>query len=211
MSDKKNTNLKTYDAQAQDLARSYNAVTTPDIIPAFTQRIALMEACENLRALDVGCGSGRDASWLARQGFQVVACDGAAEMVKAAQQENSHPNIRYMSDAAPALSKVSALQERYDVILLNAFIFHLDYQPPHDELSVLFDVVARLCAPDAFVYTNLRHGPVPEGRQMYDIPLAQLERIAQDHGFAFEHLGRSADGLGRVDVSWDNVALRAPS
>jgi len=37
--------------------------------------------------LELACGTGEDALWLARQGVQVVATDGAAEMVRLARQK----------------------------------------------------------------------------------------------------------------------------
>jgi SAM-dependent methyltransferase len=206
-----NKNINTYDKQAEALARSYDSVQTPDIIPAFTRRVLALGTGAGHKALDIGCGSGRDAAWLARQGFDVVACDGSTEMIRLAAQNNGAANIRYLADDAPALHKVSALTEKFNVILLNAFIFHLDYRSPHDALSPLFNKLRDLAAPSAFIYTNLRHGPVPEGRQMYDIPLTHVQQLAMRHNLQFEHLGRSADGLGRADVHWDNIALHAPS
>jgi len=203
-------NIKAYDKQADALARRYDGVQTPEIIPAFTQRVLALDTKAGHKALDIGCGSGRDASWIARQGFDVVACDGAAQMIKRAAQNNAHARIRYLVDDAPALNKISGLKEEFNVILLNAFIFHMDYRPPHDALSLLFHKVSALAAPSAFIFTNLRHGPVPEGRQMFDIPLAHIEQLASQHSLQFEYLGRSPDGLERADVSWDNIALYAP-
>lgn len=39
------------------------------------------------RVLELACGTGEDAVWLARQGVEVVATDGAAEMVRLARQK----------------------------------------------------------------------------------------------------------------------------
>ena len=45
----------------------------------------LVEAAATLppgRALDLACGAGRNAAWLAERGWQVVALDGAEEAIK---------------------------------------------------------------------------------------------------------------------------------
>ena len=45
----------------------------------------LVEAAAHLppgRALDLACGAGRNAAWLAERGWQVVALDGAEEAIK---------------------------------------------------------------------------------------------------------------------------------
>jgi hypothetical protein len=57
---------------------------------------------------------------------------------------------------------------------------------------------------------NVRHGPVPAGRKMFDIKLNELERFAADNKLHFHHLGCVPDALGRKDVSWDNIALHFP-
>ena len=41
--------------------------------------------------LDFGCGSGRDSRYFLQKGFQVEACDGSEEMVKAASQNTGIP------------------------------------------------------------------------------------------------------------------------
>ena len=45
----------------------------------------LVDAASDLppgRALDLACGAGRNALWLARRGWEVVAIDGAAEAIR---------------------------------------------------------------------------------------------------------------------------------
>ena len=49
----------------------------------------LVEAATDLppgRALDLACGAGRNALWLARRGWEVVAIDGASEAVRILQE-----------------------------------------------------------------------------------------------------------------------------
>ena len=215
MGQSNNQNIDVYGRDAGKLSQSYNAVTTDAILPKFTARVeALCRAkggAQGLSALDIGCGTGRDASWLAAQGFQVAACDGAAGMIAAAQQGNAHAQIDYFVDTAPELTATLARGQRYDVILMNAFIFHFDYRGKDNALSQLFDHVVTLGQPDALIYTNLRHGPIPAGRQMFDIPADVVADHAKARGLIYEDLGRSADGLGRADVSWTDIVLRFPS
>ena len=59
-----------YDDHVRDAAERYEALEFPDVHGAL---LALLPSPEGALALDVGAGSGRDAAWLAEQGFQVVA------------------------------------------------------------------------------------------------------------------------------------------
>ncbi|MGX7829164.1 class I SAM-dependent methyltransferase [Actinokineospora sp. 24-640] len=60
--------------------------------------------------LDVGCGTGRDAGWLARNGYRVSAVDSSARMV--AHVREHHP----MVDAVVGDMRAFALGRRFDVV-----------------------------------------------------------------------------------------------
>lgn len=57
------------------------------------------------RALDLACGAGRNAVWLAQRGWEVVAIDGASEAVRIVRQLDSSIDARVMDletgDALP--------------------------------------------------------------------------------------------------------------
>jgi tellurite methyltransferase len=48
------------------------------------------------RALDLACGAGRNAFWLASRGWEVVAIDGAAEAVRILRDEGANIDARVM-------------------------------------------------------------------------------------------------------------------
>ena len=49
-----------------------------------------------LRALDLACGAGRNALWLASRGWEVVAIDGAAEAIRIVQERDPAIDARVM-------------------------------------------------------------------------------------------------------------------
>ncbi len=197
-------NIDTYDQQAAQLAVSYNSLVTPDILPDFAAYILSLPDSAHKRVLDLGCGSGRDAFWLAHQGMTVDAVDGAPEMLAAAHATHSHALIHYIHDAAPALTNLQARGRKYDVILMNAFLFHFD----EAERQQLYGTLSALLRPDTYLYVTLRHGPVPEGRQMYEVPMQELEDFARQHNGTSTYLGQKQDPLKREGVYWDHVCLQ---
>ena len=76
-------------------------------------------------ALDVGGGSGRDAAWLARRGYQVVAVEPAAGMRAEAMRRHPDAAIRWLDDRLPALSKVHGLGLAFDLVLVAAVWQHV--------------------------------------------------------------------------------------
>ena len=47
------------------------------------------------RALDIGCGNGRNSLYLAKNGFQVIGLDFSSESISYAEEHHSHENIEY--------------------------------------------------------------------------------------------------------------------
>ena len=66
----------------------------------FTEAM-LVEAVESAllkpqgRTLEIGCGTGTNALYLAKAGFDVVAVDLSDTAIEKAKSRNSHPKIRY--------------------------------------------------------------------------------------------------------------------
>ncbi len=202
--DQSNSNIDSYNAQAESLSAFYNARSTRDILSDFTKMIDDLPDKAGFRVLDLGCGSGRDAFWLAQQGVSVVASDGAANMLQQARQHHAHPLIEYVLDEAPALAKLQQRGLRYDMILMSAFLFHFD-APARQSL---YGNLAPLLRDRARAYITLRHGPVPAGRTMYEVPLQELEDFARSKGGASHFHGVRPDTLQRAGVSWDHITLQ---
>jgi len=51
-------------------------------------------------ACDIGAGSGRDANWLAGQGWDVIAVEPEAALRERARA-HSHPNVAWLDDRLP--------------------------------------------------------------------------------------------------------------
>ncbi|MBU0858570.1 MAG: class I SAM-dependent methyltransferase [Alphaproteobacteria bacterium] len=203
------TNLDTYDREAKTLAQTYNALATDVVLPGLDERLPHSDKNKRRRALDLGCGSGRDAFWLANErGFAVTAVDGSAAMLAQAAKLKSHPRVQYMKDTLPALEKVrkhaERTHEKYDVILLSAVWMHLD----EDERKVLMTHIAALANPKALVYISLRNGPAPADRPMFATEAAEVKALGRAHRARFEVIGTDDDKQGRGGVKWEYVALK---
>jgi len=55
---------------------------------------------------------------------------------------------------------------------------------------------------------SLRHGPVPDGRRMFDVSADETVALGEQAGLGIHHCSEREDMLGRADVSWSFVALK---
>lgn len=196
-------NIRLYDLNAARMAAAYDAVSTPDAIPWFAERLKSYAGPEKLWALDVGCGSGRDARWMADAGFEVIGIDGSAAMIDHATR-NSVRDGAFLCDPLPALAATLAFGQVFDIALLNAVVFHFDA----DDRQVLYRNMLRALKPDAYVYMTLRRGEIPAIGDIFDVPLEEIERLARDNGGSMRFLGRRDSPVPMPGIGFDHVELR---
>ncbi|TCP53454.1 methyltransferase family protein [Tamaricihabitans halophyticus] len=107
------------------------------------------------RALDIGCGEGADAIWLANNGWQVTAIDistVALERARAAAGTESRIDWQY---ADPRVSP----PPRASFDLVSAQYFPIQREPEHATLRGLLDAVAN--GGILLVVSHLITGPPP--------------------------------------------------
>ncbi len=157
--------------------------------------------------LDVGAGSGRDAAWFARLGWDVVAAEPADGMRAEAARLHESPRIRWVSDALPALSTVQILGLGFDLVWLSAVWMHVR---PEDRARAMRKLAMSL-KPGGRLVMTLRHGPAPEDRPMWPVDAHEVERLGLDVGLALRVATERLDDVaGRPDISWQTVILDMP-
>jgi SAM-dependent methyltransferase len=157
--------------------------------------------------LDVGAGSGRDAAWFARHGWDVVAAEPAAAMRAEAARRHPAPQIRWVDDSLPALSAIHRLGLAFDLIWLSGVWMHM---LPENRPRAMRKL-ATLLKPGGRLVLTLRHGPAPEDRPMWPVDVHEVERLGLDMGLALRVATvRVEDRQQRPDVSWQTVILDLP-
>ena len=155
--------------------------------------------------LDVGAGSGRDAAWLLRQGYEVLAVDPSAEMRADAIERHPELDNRYLHEGLPALKKTFRTGIAFDFILLNASWMHV---APSDRQRA-FRKLVTLLKPGGVIAFTLRD-PVEAERGMREVSAAEIEHLARQHGAFVELRSDGSDLLDRIGVGWKHLAVRVP-
>ncbi|MFE2872001.1 MULTISPECIES: class I SAM-dependent methyltransferase [unclassified Embleya] len=187
-----------YGPDAEALARRYTSTTFEAVHASILPWLPSSPG----RVLDIGAGSGRDAAALARRGHHVVAVEPTDELRRIGRRSHPGVDIEWVDDALPALARVRG---RYDLVLMSAVWMHLDEAERVDGMRR----VAELTAPGGRVAMSIRRGPVPEGRRMFAVPVAETLALAGRSALFPVHRGEEPDHLGRADVHWDTLVLRA--
>lgn len=189
-----------YGEAADALARSYESVSFAEVNG---DAVHLLPTTPG-RVIDIGAGTGRDAAALAALGHTVTAVEPTPELRAHGQRLHGAAAITWIDDSLPDLDVVHALGERYDVVLLTAVWMHLDL--PQRQRAM--PRVASLLASGGVMPMRLRHGPVPEGRRMFDVSIEETAALAEACGLSTICRGQRPGLFGVPGVHWSTVVFR---
>ena len=193
--------IKHYSEKAQHYYDLYNSVDAESVHADWKSFLHQTKAGV---ALDVGAGSGRDANWLAEQGWKVTAVEPADEL-RSLAQENAHNRVTWCGASLPKLTALPQSPKTYDLILLSAVWMHL----PEDERPAALKRLGKLLSQNGTMYISLRFGPNDEARPMHPVCYEELATLAKNNDLTARNLNAvpSQDGLKRDDVKWVTVEV----
>ena len=192
-----------YDRNPDARIAEYNKLSAAEVHSAWAPRHLRKEpgfAC------DIGAGSGRDANWLAEQGWEVVAVEPSAMRDKAAAE--AHPRVTWLNDALPSLNALRALGRRFDLILLSAVWMHV---APKDRERA-FRILSELLNPSGLLVITLRKGTDEHEnavRGFHSTSAEELIGYANQRAVAFKSR-TNADDLVRSHVRWEALVFEMP-
>lgn len=190
-----------YAEQADALVRQYESISFAEAHAPILHLLPRSPA----RVLDIGAGTGRDAAGFAALGHAVTAVEPTAELRTRAIALHASPRIEWLDDSLPELSLLFERGETFHVVMLTAVWMHLDEQQRRRAMPR----VAALVQPGGVMMISLRHGPVPEGRRMFDVTAAETAGLARAQAMAcVQHLEVGDGLLKRRGVAWDRLAFR---
>ena len=192
-----------YAEEAEDLFKRYESISGAETHKAILHLIPTAES----HVLDVGAGTGRDAAWFASMGHRVTAVEPTEAMRLPAMKLHPSPTIEWLDDSLPELALVRSRGEPFDLILLSAVWMHFDSAQRREAMASL----AALLRTGGTIIMRVRHGPVPPGRRMFEIPDEETIELAGAHDLHTVLNLRTESTLQAnrdAGVSWTHLAFK---
>lgn len=186
-----------YEQEAPELLKRYEAMPFEQAHPGPLDLIPP----PHIRVLDIGAGTGRDAAWFTARGDDVTAIEPTRAMREGAMKLHPAPNITWIDDSLPELASVRG--RVFDLVWLSAVWMHFDA----DDRANIMPVVATLVAPGGVLMISLRHGPVPEGRRMFEVTPDETKALAHAEGLTCTQT-YYAESPYAPGVFWDRLWFR---
>jgi len=157
-------------------------------------------------ALDVGAGSGRDATALARRGWEVLAVEPSEGLRGLGEQATRGQSVQWLDDRLPELNQLRMHSYRFNLILVSAVWMHV----PPGQRDKAIRILAELLAPGGLLVITLRHGPSLDTRRFHETDLGELEALARKRALITVQAERDNDRFNRPEVWWETFAVRLP-
>jgi 2-polyprenyl-3-methyl-5-hydroxy-6-metoxy-1,4-benzoquinol methylase len=195
-----------YAEEADDLFVRYEALSAPETHAHWRHLFPEPPA----RILDIGAGTGRDAAWLVSLGHSVLAVEPVEALRLRAAKLHPEPEIEWLEDSLPDMPHTHARGELFGMVMLNAVWMHLT----EEERTTGMARLAALLAPGARLFMSLRHGPIPEGRRMFDVTGEETMALAAPYGLTpISHIRRNSIMAENKSqgVEWTALVFEKPS
>ncbi|MFC4667559.1 class I SAM-dependent methyltransferase [Seohaeicola nanhaiensis] len=197
--------LTYYEQHAASLADGYETLSLETAHPALLTIINRQFENRPLAVLDVGAGTGRDASWFAAKGHRIVAVEPSEAMQTIGRRLHPSPKIEWRQDSLPMLAETRASGETFDLIMLSAVWMHV--KP--DERQPALKTLASLLKPGGQIYLTLRIGPSEPTRGIYRVSVEALQDQLAAASLKAEKLDEQSDLLGRNNIRWVAMSISA--
>lgn len=117
-------------------------------IEAYSLRETL-EKIDCRSCLEIGCGTGKNTSWLATRAAQVTAVDFSEEMLQKAKAKIKSDNVQFLQ--ADITQPWDFVNKPYDLITFSLVLEHIE------NLHDIFQKAAQALAPGGYVYVGELH------------------------------------------------------
>jgi len=163
------------------------------------------------RVLELGCGSGREASFLLKSGHDVHGIDASQEMIEEALRRHPELTGRLSREAVPLAEGSSLLSESFDAVLAIALLMHI----PDSELFETIRQLKRMLPPLGVVFVSVSSGR-PDvdasgrsqgGRLFRERPAEELQLLFERLGFRLAARYQTPDSLQR-EMLWSSLVFQ---
>lgn len=142
--------------------------------------------------LEIGCGTGKNTSWLLQKAQQVFAVDLSEEMLKKAKQKISSQKVKFLQ--ADITERWDFVSGKFDLIVFSLVLEHIQ------DLDFIFKKAAETISENGMIYIGELHPfkqysgtkarfEIPEGKQIvecYNHHISSFTTASKKYNFEIE-------------------------
>ena len=196
--------LHYYDDNAIEFAIQTVSIDMHDLYALF---ISQLLQSDTQCILDVGCGSGRDANYFAKQGYDVTAIDASAGLIQWAQKHHMSSRISWVHLEFISIEN-RAWENKFTGIWACASLLHV----PFLELPFVIKSLLKTLTDDGVMYLSFKYGEgerVDEERFFCDMNESRWKAIVAKIPQVIEYkIWLSADKRSSIENNWFNITIK---
>lgn len=187
-----------YEENANSLISRYESADVSEV-----QQLLLQTFDKNSKLLEIGCGSGRDASFMTKNDFDVIAIDGSKNMIEEAKKVHPELSQKLFHKTLPHDLKFN---QTFDGIYSIATLMHLSQNDLEETISKIYNLLNSngkfLMSVSLFRDDIDKNGFDGKGRFFLVLSFEIWINLLENLGFKILDTKTNGDGLGRSGIEW---------
>lgn len=190
--------LNFYETDSKNLSLRYENADVSEM-----QELLLTTFEEKAKLLEIGCSSGRDASFMTKKGFDVVAIDGSKKMIDEAKKIHHELSNKLFHKTLPNNLEFNI---KFDGIYSIATLMHLSKDELMKSILKIYDLLNPtrkfLMSVSLFRDDINENGFDKNGRYFLILNFEEWINILKNTGFKILETKTNKDGLDRTGIEW---------
>jgi len=190
--------LSYYENNSSSLVNHYESANVNQV-----QELLLRTFDIESNLLEIGCGSGRDASFMTKNGFDVVAIDGSKNMIQEAKKIHPELSEKLFHKTLP---NNLVFDKKFDGVYSIATLMHLSRNDLKKTILKIYDLLSQngklLISVSIFRDDINQNGFDDKGRFFLVLSFDEWINLFENIGFKILETKTNNDGLGRGGIKW---------
>ena len=190
--------LNYYETDSKNLSFRYENADVSEV-----QKLLLQTFEKNSKLIEIGCGSGRDASFMTKNGFDVIGIDGSKNMIEEAKKIHPELSAKLFHKTLP---NDLEFNQTFDGIYSIATLMHLskvDLEKTISEIHNLLNPNRKFLMSVSLFRDDIDDNGFDEkGRFFLVLSFEEWINILKNVGFKILDTKTNSDGLGRGGIEW---------